>query len=213
MSIEAAAYAALILADEGIEITVSQRQQAHPATATPVDALTGAMLPDGWILTTDGYQLSGYRDFTKKIDIKVHANNLGNPAHDSRTVTTMGLSSSEQRNRSSGSIQQKLLQLLTSGCRHLFSVDRNQRVADKLQTLLKAANIELESIMTALFAKALEGKNVAEMLTNVGAAGAAPAAGAAAPAGGAAAAEEKAEEKKEEAKEESDEDMGFGLFD
>ncbi|KAG0227049.1 hypothetical protein BGW42_003174 [Actinomortierella wolfii] len=85
--------------------------------------------------------------------------------------------------------------------------------ADKLQTLLKAANIELESIMTALFAKALEGKNVAEMLTNVGAAGAAPAAGAAAPAGGAAAAEEKAEEKKEEAKEESDEDMGFGLFD
>ncbi|KAG0253655.1 hypothetical protein DFQ27_007283 [Actinomortierella ambigua] len=84
--------------------------------------------------------------------------------------------------------------------------------SDKLQTLLKAANVELESIMTALFAKALEGKNVTDMLTNVGAAGAAPAAGSA-PAAGAAAAEEKAEEKKEEAKEESDDDMGFGLFD
>ncbi|KAK3832058.1 MAG: 60s acidic ribosomal protein-domain-containing protein [Linnemannia elongata] len=85
--------------------------------------------------------------------------------------------------------------------------------SDKLQTLLKAANVEVESIWTSLFAKALEGKDVAAMLSNVGAAGSAPAAGAAAPAGGAAAAEEKAEEKKEEAKEESDDDMGFGLFD
>ncbi|KAK3832221.1 MAG: 60S acidic ribosomal protein p1 [Linnemannia elongata] len=86
-------------------------------------------------------------------------------------------------------------------------------ISDKLQTLLKAANVEVESIWTSLFAKALEGKDVAAMLSNVGAAGSAPAAGAAAPAGGAAAAEEKAEEKKEEAKEESDDDMGFGLFD
>ncbi|KAF9145275.1 hypothetical protein BGX30_009703 [Mortierella sp. GBA39] len=84
--------------------------------------------------------------------------------------------------------------------------------SDKLQTLLKAANVEVESIWTSLFAKALDGKDVAAMLSNVGAAGSAPAAGAAAPAAGAAAVE-KAEEKKEEAKEESDDDMGFGLFD
>ena len=77
---------------------------------------------------------------------------------------------------------------------------------------MKAANVEVESIWTSLFAKALEGKDVAAMLSNVGAAGSAPAAGAAAPAGGAAAAEEKAEEKKEEAKEESDDDMGFGTL-
>ncbi|RDL37823.1 60S acidic ribosomal protein P1 [Venustampulla echinocandica] len=86
--------------------------------------------------------------------------------------------------------------------------------ADKLQTLIKAAGIEdVEPIWTSLFAKALEGKDVKDLLLNVGSGGgaaAAPAAGGAAAAG--AAAEEK-EEEKEEAKEESDEDMGFGLFD
>ncbi|RKP28147.1 60s acidic ribosomal protein-domain-containing protein [Syncephalis pseudoplumigaleata] len=84
--------------------------------------------------------------------------------------------------------------------------------ADKLQALTKAANVDVEPIWASIFAKALEGKDLGEMLMNVGAGGAAPAAGGAAGAeGGAAAAAE--EEKKEEEKEESDEDMGFGLFD
>ncbi|RDW91406.1 putative 60s acidic ribosomal protein p1 protein [Coleophoma crateriformis] len=87
--------------------------------------------------------------------------------------------------------------------------------ADKLQTLIKAAGIEdVEPIWTSLFAKALEGKDVKDLLLNVGSGGgaaAAPTAGGAA--GGAAPAEEKEAEKEEEAKEESDEDMGFGLFD
>ncbi|KAJ5217648.1 60S acidic ribosomal protein P1 [Penicillium citrinum] len=85
--------------------------------------------------------------------------------------------------------------------------------ADKLQTLIGAAKVpEIEPIWTSIFAKALEGKDIKELLTNVGSAGpAAPAGGAAA--GGAAAPAEAAEEKKEEEKEESDEDMGFGLFD
>ncbi|KAI4154622.1 MAG: hypothetical protein L6R39_001359 [Caloplaca ligustica] len=62
---------------------------------------------------------------------------------------------------------------------------------------------------------ALEGKDVKDMLLNVGSGGGA----AAAPTGGAgtaateAPAAEAKEEKKEEEKEESDEDMGFGLFD
>ncbi|KAF5865585.1 hypothetical protein ETB97_003002 [Aspergillus alliaceus] len=78
--------------------------------------------------------------------------------------------------------------------------------ADKLQTLLTAAKVQdVEPIWTSIFAKALEGKDIKDLLTNVGSAGAA--APAAAAAGGA------AEEKKEEEKEESDEDMGFGLFD
>ncbi|KAK7179174.1 60S acidic ribosomal protein P1 [Paraphaeosphaeria sporulosa] len=87
--------------------------------------------------------------------------------------------------------------------------------ADKLQSLIKAAKIEdVEPIWTSLFAKALEGKDVKDLLLNVGSGGgAAPAAaGGAAAAGGDAPAEEKAAEKEEE-KEESDEDMGFGLFD
>ncbi|CAI7625167.1 unnamed protein product [Penicillium viridicatum] len=84
--------------------------------------------------------------------------------------------------------------------------------ADKIQTLITAANVqEVEPIWASIFARALEGKDIKELLTNVGSAGPAVAA----PAGGAGAdapAEAKAEEKEEE-KEESDEDMGFGLFD
>ncbi|KAI9657502.1 MAG: 60S acidic ribosomal protein P1 [Trizodia sp. TS-e1964] len=98
----------------------------------------------------------------------------------------------------------------------ILADDNVDITADKLQTLIKAAKIEdVEPIWTTLFAKALEGKNVKDLLLNVGSGGgaaAAPVATGAAPAGGAAAVEEKKEEKEEE-KEESDEDMGFGLFD
>ncbi|EAU36209.1 predicted protein [Aspergillus terreus NIH2624] len=85
--------------------------------------------------------------------------------------------------------------------------------AEKIQTLIGAAKVpEIEPIWTSIFAKALEGKDIKDLLTNIGSAGPAVAA----PAGGAAAAPAEAaaaEEKKEEEKEESDEDMGFGLFD
>ncbi|CAE6461211.1 60S acidic ribosomal protein P1 OS=Neosartorya fumigata (strain ATCC MYA-4609 / Af293 / CBS 101355 / FGSC A1100) GN=AFUA_1G06830 PE=3 SV=1 [Rhizoctonia solani AG-1 IB] len=87
--------------------------------------------------------------------------------------------------------------------------------SDKIVAITNAAGVELEPIWASLLAKALEGKNVKDLLSNVGGGGA-PAAGAAAPAaaaGGAAPAEAAKEEKKEEEKEESDDDMGFGLFD
>merc|ERR1712093_880902 len=76
--------------------------------------------------------------------------------------------------------------------------------ADKIVAIASAANVEVEPIWASLLAKALEGKDVKELLTNVGAGGAAPGAAA----GGAA--EEAKEEAKEEDKEESDDDMGFG---
>ncbi|KAJ6092997.1 60S acidic ribosomal protein P1 [Penicillium sp. IBT 16267x] len=86
--------------------------------------------------------------------------------------------------------------------------------ADKIQTLLTAAKVqEVEPIWATIFAKALEGKDIKDMLTNVGSAGPAPAAGGAAATGGAAAPAEAAAEEKVEEKEESDDDMGFGLFD
>ncbi|KAB8257185.1 60s acidic ribosomal protein-domain-containing protein [Aspergillus pseudonomiae] len=95
----------------------------------------------------------------------------------------------------------------------ILADDGVEVTADKLQTLLTAAKVqEVEPIWTSIFAKALEGKDIKELLTNVGSAGAAAPAGAAA-AGGAAAPAEAAAEEKEEEKEESDEDMGFGLFD
>merc|ERR1711989_36991 len=77
---------------------------------------------------------------------------------------------------------------------------------EKIQTILKAAGVDVEPYWPGLFAKALESCNVKDLITNVGSGvGAAPAAGGAAPA------EEKKEEKKEEPEEESDDDMGFGL--
>jgi large subunit ribosomal protein LP1 len=87
--------------------------------------------------------------------------------------------------------------------------DALQLQADKILTLTNAADVELEPIWATLLAKALEGKDVKDLLSNVGSGGGAPAAssGAVAAGGGGAAAEEKVEEKKEEAKEESDDDM------
>lgn len=86
--------------------------------------------------------------------------------------------------------------------------------ADKIVALLSAADVEVEAIWATLLAKALEGKNVKDLLSNVGTGGGAPAAGSALPAassGGAAAEEEKKEELPEE-KEESDDDMVRTLF-
>ncbi|KAI0051624.1 hypothetical protein FA95DRAFT_1602634 [Auriscalpium vulgare] len=97
----------------------------------------------------------------------------------------------------------------------ILADDGIEITADKIVALTSAANVDLEPIWASLLAKALEGKNVKDLLSNVGAGGGAPAAGSApAAAGGAApAAEAAVEEKKEEEKEESDDDMGFGLFD
>ncbi|CAG8568252.1 16189_t:CDS:2, partial [Dentiscutata erythropus] len=64
--------------------------------------------------------------------------------------------------------------------------------ADKLQTLTKTAGIDVEPVWANMFAKAFEGKNVTDLLMNVGS-------------------EKPKEEEKpaEEDKESSDEDMGF----
>jgi len=89
--------------------------------------------------------------------------------------------------------------------------------AEKITTILKAANVQYEPIWPTLFARALTGLNVKDLLTKVGSsAAAAPAAAAAAPAAAAGKKEEKKEEKKkveEEEEDKEDEDMGFGLFD
>ncbi|KAG8803597.1 hypothetical protein FRC17_006156, partial [Serendipita sp. 399] len=95
----------------------------------------------------------------------------------------------------------------------ILADDGIEITSEKILALTNAADVELEPIWATLLAKALEGKNVKELLSNVGSGGGGPAVGGgAAPAaaggggGAAAAAEEKVEEKKEE-KEESDDDM------
>ncbi|XP_065185049.1 uncharacterized protein LOC135815653 [Sycon ciliatum] len=84
--------------------------------------------------------------------------------------------------------------------------------AEKISSLISAAKVEIEPFWAGLFAKALEGRNIGDLVSNIGSASAAPAAAPAASAAPAAA-EEKKEEKKPESEDESDEDMGFGLFD
>ena len=77
---------------------------------------------------------------------------------------------------------------------------------EKIQTVLKAAKVEVEPYWPTLFSKALETINLKDLVSNVGSGvGSAPApaaavAAAAAPAGGAPAKEAKKEEKKEEEK-------------
>ncbi|XP_076752849.1 ribosomal protein LP1 [Xylocopa sonorina] len=99
----------------------------------------------------------------------------------------------------------------------LILVDDDVAVTgEKIQTILKAANVDVESYWPGLFAKALEGVNIKELITKIGSGvGSAPTAGAPAVAAPAAAesAPAKEEKKKEEPEEESDDDMGFGLFD
>ncbi|XVF33083.1 hypothetical protein REPUB_Repub17cG0137600 [Reevesia pubescens] len=89
--------------------------------------------------------------------------------------------------------------------------------AEKIATLIKAANVSVESYWPSLFAKLFEKCNIEDLITNVGAGGGGAPVAAAAPVaagGGAAAAPPPAEEKKkEEPAEESDDDMGFSLFD
>ncbi|XP_013168485.1 PREDICTED: 60S acidic ribosomal protein P1 [Papilio xuthus] len=99
----------------------------------------------------------------------------------------------------------------------LILVDDDVAVTgEKISTILKAAGVDVEPYWPGLFAKALEGVNVRDLITNIGSGvGAAPAPGGAPAAASAAApsSEPAKEEKKEEEPEESDDDMGFGLFD
>ena len=79
--------------------------------------------------------------------------------------------------------------------------------SDKIVQLTTAAGVPVEPIWAQLLAKALEGKDLKDLLFNIGAS-TGPAAPAAPAAGGDAPAAEAAEEKKEEEKkEESDEDV------
>ncbi|KAA8542566.1 hypothetical protein F0562_023718 [Nyssa sinensis] len=87
----------------------------------------------------------------------------------------------------------------------------------KIATLVKAANVTVESYWPSLFAKLVEKRNIEDLIMNVGSGGGGAAVAVAAPSGGgsvaAAPAAAAVEEKKEEPKEESDDDMGFSLFD
>jgi len=89
--------------------------------------------------------------------------------------------------------------------------------AERLNTLISAANVTIQPFWPSLFARVLEKRNIDDLILNAG--GGAPAPAPAPVAAKTEAKEEKKEEdkggkkKKEEPKEEEDEDMGLGLFD
>ena len=80
---------------------------------------------------------------------------------------------------------------------------------EKLQKVLTASGNNVESYWPGLFAKALQGQNIGDLLTNIGSG--APAAAGPAAAGEAAATGETKEDKKKEDEDAGDVDMG-GLF-
>ncbi|KAI1792289.1 60s acidic ribosomal protein-domain-containing protein [Ganoderma leucocontextum] len=123
-------------------------------------------------------------------------------------------SSQVRPSRPSKLIAMASIELAATYAALILADDGIEITSDKILALTTAASVELEPIWANLLAKALEGKNVKELLSNVGAGGAGPAVAPAAGGAAAAAADApKEEEKKEEEKEESDDDMGFGLFD
>ncbi|XP_015064567.1 60S acidic ribosomal protein P1-like [Solanum pennellii] len=86
--------------------------------------------------------------------------------------------------------------------------------AETIATLVKAANVKVESYWPTLFAKLCEKKNVEELIMNVGSGGSAASTGAVAAVAPAAVEDAPAAaEKKQEAKEESDDESMFSLFD
>ncbi|KAG5518292.1 hypothetical protein PMAC_003088 [Pneumocystis sp. 'macacae'] len=93
----------------------------------------------------------------------------------------------------------------------ILADDGIEITSDKLQTLVKSAGIQVDGILISLFVKALQSKNVKELLLNVGSGEPRLTIGnTSAPVTSEAITEEAP---KEEETEESDEDMGFGLFD
>lgn len=85
-----------------------------------------------------------------------------------------------------------------------------------MMKLINAAGVSVEAVWPTLFARALEGKDIGALVSNVGSGAAATVASTAAAggadAGGTQEAKEEKKEEKVEESEESDDDMGFGEF-
>nr|AKE98494.1 60S ribosomal protein P1 [Toxoplasma gondii RH] len=103
-------------------------------------------------------------------------------------------------------------ELLCTYAALILSDDKMDVTAENIQKLVVASGNTVEPYMPTLFARALQGQNIADLISNAGACAAAAPAAAAPVAGGDAGAAPAKEEKKEEPEEEED-DMGFSLFD
>ncbi|KAL8450879.1 hypothetical protein Emag_002985 [Eimeria magna] len=106
-------------------------------------------------------------------------------------------------------------ELLCTYAALILSDEGLEITAENIQKLVTASGGSVESYLPGLFARALQGHNITDLLSGAGsvAAVAAPAGGAAPAAGGAPAEKGGKPAKEEEPEEEEDADMGFSLFD
>merc|ERR1712146_575557 len=117
-----------------------------------------------------------------------------------------------QRQEKESHIKMSTSQLACTYAALILHDDDMQISADNIKALVTAAGVDIETYWPPMFAKALEGKDINELLTTVSGGGGG-AAGPAAAAGAAGGAEEAKEEEKKESSS-SDEDMGgAGMFD
>merc|ERR1712167_402307 len=115
--------------------------------------------------------------------------------------------------RSSQHIKMSTSQLACTYAALILHDDEMQISADNIKALVTAAGCDVEAYWPPMFAKALEGKDINELLTTVSS-GAAGAAGPAAAPGAGAAEAAKEEEKKESSSSEDDAGGGMGgMFD
>ncbi|XP_072955215.1 LOW QUALITY PROTEIN: large ribosomal subunit protein P1w-like [Typha angustifolia] len=97
---------------------------------------------------------------------------------------------------------------------HDDGIPITSRMLEKISTLVKAANLKIDSYWPPLFAKFLKKRSVEDLILSIGSdGGGAAVALSAAPVVDAATAVAPATEEKEEPKKESDDNMGFSLFD
>merc|ERR1711903_372719 len=85
--------------------------------------------------------------------------------------------------------------------------------AENIKTLVNAANVEVETYWPGLFAKALDGKDINDLLTTVSSGGGGGCAGPAAAAGDGAAAAVEEEKKKSSSSSDGGDVGGAGMFD
>uniref|UniRef100_A0A1I8IGI2 Large ribosomal subunit protein P1 n=1 Tax=Macrostomum lignano TaxID=282301 RepID=A0A1I8IGI2_9PLAT len=225
----ACTYAALILADDDVEVTgdkISAILKAAGVTVEPfwpnmfARALSGVKVKD--LLSNVGSSVGAApaagaaapEAAAAAAEPAAAKGKAKEPEPESESDDDMGFDLDSPNGVSTMSAE-NLSEMACTYAALILADDDVEVTGDKISAILKAAGVTVEPFWPNMFARALSGVKVKDLLSNVGSSvGAAPAAGAAAPEAAAAAAEPaaaKGKAKEPEPESESDDDMGFDL--